>query len=612
MKISIITPCLNAETSIARAIESVRDQSYKNWEHIIVDGGSRDGTLAILAKYPHLKVKSGPDAGQADAMNKGIEMASGDIISFLNADDYYFPEAFLKVAEAFDDQTDFVVGNVLVKSKRLNAEFLNTPRFELEGMLRHWEPNAFSHNPVGYFYRLSLQKQCPFNAQNYESMDLEFLLAAASICKFKKIEFTLGCFEDGHDTKTDKTQLKPDYWRPSTFPYVEQYLDRFSESGRAKYEKDRREGYALEQANTNFRARERGKKPALPSTGGPKVSIIIPTYNNSDVLPRAIDSALAQSYENIEIIIVDDASDEDVSEFISRKYHDEDRIRVLRHAINKMPGGARNSGIDLATGDYIFFLDSDDKISSGSIERLLSIALSCNVDVVQGASLIAEPNGESKVYHGADFASDGGIDGLELFATHKYASVPWNKIYKTAWLRASGIRFAEKYIHEDVVFAAKTAFFAKGIVSISDPIIQYTVNAKSLTQRPPTRANVESYVATYADLIGALEHFGLGQEKFRPLVLRILRAHGSDDFGRKLIACYEKMGSDVFAEELSSVAWQHSGASGLAIADLITFFLNQIDRSSGKDVADRNDAGKARHGIARALDRLGMNRKKRQ
>src|ERR1700761_5899979 len=119
MKISIITPCLNAETSIVRAIESVRDQNYKNWEHIIVDGGSTDGTLAILAKYPHLKVRSGPDAGQADAMNKGIEMASGDIISFLNADDYYFPEAFLKVAEAFDDQTDFVVGNVLVKSKRL-------------------------------------------------------------------------------------------------------------------------------------------------------------------------------------------------------------------------------------------------------------------------------------------------------------------------------------------------------------------------------------------------------------------------------------------------------------------------------------------------------------
>jgi glycosyltransferase involved in cell wall biosynthesis len=601
MKISIITPCLNAETSIARAIESVKGQNYKNWEHIIIDGGSRDGTLAILAKYPHLKIKCGPDAGQADAMNKGIDMASGDIIGFLNADDYYFPEAFLKVIEAFDDQTDFVVGNVLVKSKRLNAEFLNTPRFELEGMLRHWEPNAFSHNPVGYFYRLSVQELCPFNTQNYESMDLEFLLAAASVCKFKKIEFTLGCFEDGHDTKTDKTQLKPDYWRPSTFPYVEQYLDRLSESERAKYENDRREGYALEQANANWRARERGKMPALPSKGRPKVSIIIPTYNDSDVLPQAINSALAQSYENIEIIIVDDASDQDVSEFTSRKYQGEERIKVLRHPQNKMLGGARNSGIDFASGDYIFFLDSDDSIFPDSIERLLSIALACNVDVVQGASLIVEPDGESKVYHAAEFASDGGVDGLELFAAHKYASLAWNKLYKTAWLRSSRIRFAEKYMHEDVVFAAKTAFLAEGIVSISDPVIQYTINTKSLTQRPPTRTNIESYVATYADLIGNLENFGLGQEKFRPLILRILRAHGSDDFGRKLIACYKQMGSDAFAEGLSSVAWQHSGASGLAMADLITFFLGKIVPSSRQVQPNGSYFGRVRHSLAKAL-----------
>ena len=310
---------------------------------------------------------------------------------------------------------------------------------------------------------------------------------------------------------------------------------------------------------------------------------------------------MAQSYENIEIIIVDDASDEDVSEFISRKYHGEERIKVLRHPQNKMLGGARNSGIDLASGEYIFFLNSDDKIFSDGIERLLSIALACNVDIVQGASLIAELNGESKVYHAADFASDGGVDGLELFAAHKYASLAWNKLYKSTWLRSSGIRFAEKYMHEDVVFAAKTAFFAKGIVSISDPIIQYTINTKSLTQRPPTRANIESYVATYRDLIGALEHFGLGQEKFRPLILRILRAHGSDDFGRKLIACYEKMGSDVFAEEFSSVAWQNSGASGLAVADLVTFFLGKIAPSPRKAPPNESYFGRVRHGLAKVL-----------
>jgi glycosyltransferase involved in cell wall biosynthesis len=577
MKISIITPCLNAEASIERAIESVTTQNYPHWEHIVIDGGSTDKTLDILAGYPHLKVKSGHDAGQADAMNKGIEIATGDVIGFLNADDYYFPGAFLSVAEAFDDHASFVIGNVLVKSKRLNAEFLNTPRTDLEGMLRHWEPNAFCHNPVGYFYRLWVQQKCPFNAENYESMDLEFLLAAAGVCKFKKIEFTLGCFEDGHNTKTDKTQLKADYWRPSTFPYIAQYIERFPGPERIKYESDRREGYALQQANTNQRARERVKTANTPNIDSLSVSVIIPTYNDLHLLHRSIDSALTQSCKNLEVLIVDDASDNDVSAFISEKYSGERRISVHRHASNKMLGGARNSGVDLATSDYIFFLDSDDRLLPGALTRLLTVAVESKVDVIQCGSLIGSSNGNLEPYHALDFASDGGIDGLELFSRHKYASVAWNKLYRHSFLQSSGgIRFEEKYMHEDVAFAAKTAFLANGIVSISDPLIHYTVNKDSLTQKEPTRLNIESYLATYLSLIKILEEFGVGPDKHRDLFHRILTAHGSSDFAPKLANCYDKMGPQLFRSELMSVAEQRFGAYGSAIGDLICHFLTTI------------------------------------
>ena len=91
MKISVITAVFNGSKTIVPCIESVRKQTYKEIEHIIIDGGSTDGTLDIIEKYSSkvAKVISEPDKGIYDAMNKGISLASGDIIGILNSDDLY-------------------------------------------------------------------------------------------------------------------------------------------------------------------------------------------------------------------------------------------------------------------------------------------------------------------------------------------------------------------------------------------------------------------------------------------------------------------------------------------------------------------------------------------
>lgn len=91
MKISVITVCFNSQTTIERSIQSVVDQQWPEVEHIVIDGCSTDGTLAILERFrPHLAVlESEPDKGIYDAMNKGLARATGDVICFLNADDQY-------------------------------------------------------------------------------------------------------------------------------------------------------------------------------------------------------------------------------------------------------------------------------------------------------------------------------------------------------------------------------------------------------------------------------------------------------------------------------------------------------------------------------------------
>ena len=92
--ITIITPSLNRAKFIEEAIKSVLNQDYPPVEHIIMDGGSTDGTLDILNSYSHLTVISQPDHGMYDAINKGIRMAKGNIIGIRNSDDYYEPNFF--------------------------------------------------------------------------------------------------------------------------------------------------------------------------------------------------------------------------------------------------------------------------------------------------------------------------------------------------------------------------------------------------------------------------------------------------------------------------------------------------------------------------------------
>ncbi len=114
MKISIITPTLNQANFIEDTILSVKSQHYPDFEHIIVDGGSTDGTIEILKKYPHVKWISEKDSGQSNAINKGFRMATGDILAWLNSDDYYEKDVFPIIAEYFEKNAgcSFLYGDI--------------------------------------------------------------------------------------------------------------------------------------------------------------------------------------------------------------------------------------------------------------------------------------------------------------------------------------------------------------------------------------------------------------------------------------------------------------------------------------------------------------------
>ncbi len=121
-RISIVTPSLNQGRYLAECIESVRAQDYRAIEHIVIDGGSTDGSVAVLERHaPSLHFWcSEPDAGQSAAINKGLRLATGDLVAWLNADDFLLPGALNAVAAAYarDDEAPFHFGNGLRVDER--------------------------------------------------------------------------------------------------------------------------------------------------------------------------------------------------------------------------------------------------------------------------------------------------------------------------------------------------------------------------------------------------------------------------------------------------------------------------------------------------------------
>jgi len=168
-KISIITPSYNQGQFIETTINSVLDQGYHNLEYIVIDGLSTDNTVSILKKYgDRLKWYSEEDNGQADAINKGINRASGDILGIINSDDYYLPGSLLLVANTFLNRPDcmWVTGgyrivdqgnrpiqSFIVKYKKFLSRFSSISTFKIANYVN--QPSTFwrrsVHAQVGLF-----------------------------------------------------------------------------------------------------------------------------------------------------------------------------------------------------------------------------------------------------------------------------------------------------------------------------------------------------------------------------------------------------------------------------------------------------------------------------
>lgn len=190
MKISVVTVVYNRAGTIADTIQSVASQRYRDIEHIIVDGASTDGTVDILRRNSEkfAKFVSEPDRGGVDAMNKGIRLASGEVIGFLNSDDVYDNSSVVdEVAEVFADPD----------VEACYADLLYTDPIDLRKIVRYWKSRPYAEglfekgwapaNPTFYARRAVYERLGGFDLTYPRAADFELALRFLHVHRIKSV-----------------------------------------------------------------------------------------------------------------------------------------------------------------------------------------------------------------------------------------------------------------------------------------------------------------------------------------------------------------------------------------------------------------------------------------
>ncbi len=208
-QLTVITPVFNGATFIERCLRNVLDQNCAAVEHLVMDGGSTDGTQEIVERLastcPRIRLVSERDKGQADAMNKGIGLASAPVVSFLNVDDTYEPATLQRIVGLLPELSEpgFLVGNCNVHEQSGQTWVSRPSRLRIDDVLVGSLKMPHPINPSSYFYHRSLHDRVGLYdvTENYV-MDLEFLLRALPAAHSRYVNETWGNFYMLAGTKT--------------------------------------------------------------------------------------------------------------------------------------------------------------------------------------------------------------------------------------------------------------------------------------------------------------------------------------------------------------------------------------------------------------------------
>ncbi|MDO3723209.1 glycosyltransferase family 2 protein [Marinobacter sp. chi1] len=253
----------------------------------------------------------------------------------------------------------------------------------------------------------------------------------------------------------------------------------------------------------------------------PLVSILIPVYNVAPYLREALDSIVNQSYENLEIIIINDGSTDNSLE-IAEEYERDARVSIFSQP-NRGLSGARNKGVELATGKYIYYFDSDDILELNAIEDCVKVMEESDLDIIAfSASTFGDIDFKGKTYHRENTDIMTGKAFLEKYiATPSYFCSACNYLCKKTVVTNNCITFIDRIPHEDETYTFDIFYHAGRVKSISSRYFKRRYRAGSIMTSRKSERNAIALLKVHRHFVEHYSDFAPGRYQIKKFTRRI-------------------------------------------------------------------------------------------
>ena len=656
--VSVIIPVYNVEKYLRECLDSVVNQTLRDIEIICVNDGSTDSSLKILEEYAskdsRIKIISRENKGYGFSVNEGIDSSHGRYIGIIEPDDFAELSMYEKLVEAAQEfNRPWVVCFYYLyeETKRRPCYQFNSWRPSKPILLN---PKANTDCVIfGPAIWAAIYDRRWLNENNIRCLEspgasfqdtgfsIKCFLAAETVLYIPEILLNYRISNPNSSVK-DKRKL---FCVFDEFEEIERWMERRKISSKENWALVlRRKFYAYKwnESRVDIHSRQElfeksrlefseslkrfhGERPkGIPEQEWteilcrvkniPLVSVVVPVYNVEKYLRECLDSICGQTLKNIEIICVNDGST-DGSLAILEEYASRDsRMRIISQE-NRGLSAARNAGLSVARGKYIYFMDSDDVSPQGSLGKMFAEMEKNSLDVLLfGAESFFESEdlekahpGYKTLYKRRPFETQSGQSLVLAFKNAGCGFSPSACCYCSTrrFLNENSIRFPEGILYEDNVFFWKMILAAKRAKSISDALFRRRVRAGStMTNKKISFRNFKSY----ATVVFELEKL---KEKFSgTAIVEVLRGYARGN-SETLVRFYREISTEdrarsreLLAGVLKDSAWLDVVRERVAEIDAGKNGIRADSRESAVKPSGKS-AGKAASRLPRFVVRLG-------
>ena len=558
-KVSVIIPVYNVENYLRECLDSVVNQTLKDIEIICVDDGSTDSSLEILKEYAakdeRIIIIQQENKGAGAARNTGLNTASGEYVYFVDADDWLSVDCLEKTYNKISaNNADVCIVNMHhyndLTKEFTGYQYYDTSNYNVDenGIYTYKD---FKHYLFKRFYVFTKM----YNREYLVSTGIKFpenvyyedvLFHINSVISANKVVFLFDKVyfyrSRRQDSFMNMINISEKYLN-DIFKYIDDTKSLLE--GKGIFEELEYEYYIFLTEQLAFHANRLKSNVAntlrnkcrnyfdkismndvlekypdlLPKykTIFPKISVIIPVYNVEKYLRKCLDSVVNQTLKEIEIICLDDGSTDNSLEILKEYQAKDSRIIIIQQE-NKGAGAARNNGLNIASGDYIYFLDGDDYIDIDTLKLMYDKIITDNADIC----LTKEKKFDmcSSEFIKCDFSlverllpKTVPFSKIDVPKTILQITVPnvFIKLFRLEFLKENDLKFQEIKTCNDVYFSFGALLLAKSITYVNQELAVYRVNhAECLTKKRGKTAYC--ILLAYLKLRNKLEESGIFEQ----------------------------------------------------------------------------------------------------